>query len=75
MDHMLGEMNDVPILFLDALKGWFMPVRYYSPNFKEWIKGRDDCKWVDIDCCHWMMDNDVGDVQSLYTHLDAFLAE
>jgi len=76
VSHMLNLMEDVPILFLDAKKGWFKPVQYYSGKYRKWIEGREDCKFVELDCYHWIQHEEpLGDWRSLHSHVDQFISK
>merc|ERR1712241_371486 len=45
--------DDVPILFMDGVKGG---MQFYRDEWKKYVQSRDDCKWIDFDCGHWLMD-------------------
>ena len=65
MKSKLNELDGLPILFIDATKGWHYKVDYYSETFKKWINERNYCKFIEFDCYHWIQDTDIGLPQKL----------
>eukprot|EP01084_Bolivina_argentea_P099426 178735_1 len=69
----LNEFDNLPVLFIDATKGWHYPVQYYSNKFKQYLEDRDDCEFVEFDCYHWIQDEKIGLPQKLNETIHQFI--